>query len=116
MTNAQLYEENLTKVMAHLRAEFSNDIEQIMGTVAPDPRFAILTRESGTLELEGAEAPEAVRTHYLNLRASLDVVKSRQIRRLVGDWFVFQQSVATMRTRAGSDGPGHEFPVDTAVL
>jgi hypothetical protein len=104
--------------MAHLRAEFSNDIEQIMETVAPDPRFAILTRESGRLELELAEAPEAVRTHYLNLRASLDVVQSRQIRRLVGDWFVFQQSVATMRTREGSDASGspHEFPVDTAVL
>jgi hypothetical protein len=118
MTNAQLYAENLTKVMAHLRAEFSNDIEQIMETVAPDPRFAILTRESGSLELEIAEAPEAVRAHYLNLRASFDVVQSRQIRRLVGDWFVFQQSVATMRTRVGSDGAGspHEFPVDTAVL
>jgi hypothetical protein len=118
MTNAHLYAENLTKVMAHLRAEFSNDIEQIMETVAPEPRFAILTRESGTLELEVAEVPGAVRAHYLNLRASLDVVQSRQIRRLVGDWFVFQQSVATMRTRAGSDGSGspHEFPVDTAVL
>jgi hypothetical protein len=118
MTNAQLYAENLTKVMAHLRAEFSNDIEQIMETVAPDPRFAILTRESGNLDLEIAEAPEAVRAHYRNLRASLDVVQSRQIRRLAGDWFVFQQSVATMRTRSGSDGLGspHEFPIDTAVL
>jgi hypothetical protein len=31
---------------------------------------------------------------------------------------VFQQSVATMRTRQGSDGTGspHEFPVDMAVL
>jgi hypothetical protein len=118
MSSAELYAENLSKVMAHLRAEFSNDIDQIMQTVAPDPRFAILTRESGTLELEVAEAAEEVRTHYLNLRASLDVVKSRQIRRLVGDWFVFQQSVATMRTRQGSDGRGgpHDFPVDTAVL
>jgi hypothetical protein len=119
MTNTQLYEENLTKVMAHLRAEFSNDIDQIMESVAPDPRFAVLTRETGALELEVAEVPEAVRDHYLNLRRSLDVVRSRQIRRLVSDWFVFQQSVATMRTRGGSgdgtSGP-HEFPVDTAVL
>lgn len=119
MNNAHLYEENLGKVMAHLRAEFSNDIDQIMDSVAPDPRFAILTRESGHLELEVAEAPAAVREHYLNLRASFDVVRSRQIRRLVGDWFVFQQSVATMRTRPAADDPaasGHEFPVDTAVF
>jgi hypothetical protein len=101
-----------------LRAEFSNDIDQIVGTVAPNPRFAILTRETGGLELEVAEEPEAVREHYLNLRRSLDVVRSRQIRRLVGDWFVFQQSVATMRTRREfADGAiPHEFPVDTAVL
>jgi hypothetical protein len=118
VTDAHRHAENLAKVMAHLRAEFSNDIDQIMQTVAPDPRFAILTRESGDLELEVAEVPEAVRAHYLHLRASLDVVQSRQIRRLVGDWFVFQQSVATMRTRVGSGGSRrpHEFPVDTAVL
>lgn len=119
MAHAQLYEENLAKVMAHLRAEFSNDIDQIMETVAPNPRFAILTRETGSLELEVAQVPEAVREHYLNLRRSLDVVQSRQIRRLVGDWFVFQQSVATMRTRREYDDEGatpHEFPVDTAVL
>jgi len=119
MGNAHLYEENLRKVMAHLHAEFSNDIDQIMDSVAPDPRFAILTRESGQLELEVAEDAVAVRQHYLNLRASYDVVRSRQIRRLVGDWFVFQQSVATMRTRPDADDPEaspHEFPVDTAVF
>jgi hypothetical protein len=115
MTNTQLYEANLAKVMAHLHAEFSNDIDQIMDSVAPDPRFAVLTRETGALELEVAEVPEAVRDHYLNLRRSFDVVRSRQIRRLVGDWFVFQQSVATMRTREGTGAP-HDFPVDTAVF
>jgi len=117
MTTAQRQEENLAKVMAHLRAEFSNDIDQIMDTVAPDPRFFIVTREKGTLELEVAETPETVRAHYVNLRSSLDVVRSRQIRRIVSDWFVLQQSVATMRTR-GEDPSGapHDFPVDTAVL
>src|ERR1700735_3425009 len=99
MTTAAVQEENLAKVMAHLRAEFSNDIDQIMGTVAPDPRFFIVTREQGTLELEVAETLEAVRDHYVNLRSSFDVLRSRQIRRIVSDWFVFQQSVATMRTR-----------------
>jgi hypothetical protein len=119
MTIAQLHEENLAKVMAHLGAEFSNDIDRIMGTVAPDPRFFIVTREDGKLELEVAETPGAVRDHYVNLRSSFDVVRSRQIRRVVGDWFVFQQSVATMRTRAGRDAQTldpHDFVVDTAVL
>jgi ketosteroid isomerase-like protein len=119
MTIAQLHEENLAKVMAHLRAEFSNDIDEIMGTVAPDPRFFIVTREHGKLELEVAETPAAVRDHYVNLRTSLDVVRSRQIRRIAGEWFVFQQSVATMRTRAGADDRSadpHDFGVDTAVL
>jgi hypothetical protein len=49
----------------------------------------------------------------------LDVVRSRQIRRIVSDWFVFQQSVATMRARAGRDdhpAEPHDFAVDTAVL
>ena len=119
MTIAHNYEANLAKVMAHLRAEFSNDIDQIMGTVAPDPRFFIVTREHGELELEVAETPAAVRGHYVNLRTSLDVVRSRQIRRIVSDWFVFQQSVATMRARAGLDDHSvepHDFAVDTAVL
>jgi hypothetical protein len=119
MTIAHMYEENLAKVMAHLRAEFSNDVDQIMSTVAPDPRFFIVTREYGKLELEVAETPGAVRDHYVNLRTSLDVVRSRQIRRIVSDWFVFQQSVATMRARAGRDdhpAEPHDFAVDTAVL
>jgi hypothetical protein len=117
MTRAQLQEENLAKVMAHLRAEFSNDVDQIMDTVAPDPRFFIVTREQGTLKLEVAETPETVRAHYVNLRSSLDVVRSRQIRRIVSEWFVLQQSVATMRTRGGeTTGDSHDFPVDTAVL
>src|ERR1700722_2901308 len=117
MSNAHRYEENVGKVMAHLRAEFSNDIDQIMDSVHPEPRFAILTRESGRLELEVAEDPAAVREHYLNLRSSFDVVRSRQLRRTVGDWFVFQQSVATMRTRPTArddQAGGHEFAVDTA--
>ena len=67
--------------------------------------------------MEVAETPEAVRAHYVNLRSSLDVVRSRQIRRIVSDWFVLQQSVATMRAR-GDDHAGdpHDFAVDTAVL
>ena len=119
MSTVRRYEENLGKVMAHLEAEFSNDIERIMDSVAPTPRFAILTREAGTLELEVAETRDAVRDHYESLRSSLDVVRSRQIRRLVSDWFVFQQSVATLRTRPGTGSPAvgpHDFSVDTAVL
>ena len=117
MTTAQLQDENLAKVMAHLRAEFSNDIDQIMDTVAPDPHFFIVTREHGTLELEIAETTEAVREHYVNLRTSLDVLRSRQIRRIASDWFVLQQSVATMRPRGdGPSGDSHDFAVDTAVL
>jgi hypothetical protein len=116
---AQLYEENLSKVQAHLQAEFSNDIDQILDTVAPNPRFAILTRESGALEFEIPQTIEGVREHYVNLRSSLDVLRSRQIRRIVSDWFVFQQSVATMRPRVDGDGPtgpDRDFAVDTAVL
>ncbi len=117
MTTAQLQDDNLAKVMAHLRAEFSNDVDLIMDTVAPDPHFFIVTREHGRLELEVAETPEAVRAHYVNLRTSLDVVRSRQIRRIVSDWFVLQQSVATMRTRDDdASGDPHDFTVDTAVL
>lgn len=119
MTNAQVCEENLAKVTAHLQAEFSNDVDQIMKTVAPEPRFAIVTQGASGLELEVAETPQAVRHHYVNLRSALDVVRSRQIRRITGEWFVFQQSVATMRAGADPDGrvgDAHEFPVDTAVL
>jgi hypothetical protein len=119
VSTARRYEENLAKVEAHLEAEFSNDIGRIMDSVAPTPRFAILSREGGALELEVAETRDTVRAHYENLRSALDVVRSRQIRRLVSDWFVFQQSVATLRTRPGTGGPAagpHDFSVDTAVL
>lgn len=89
-----------------------------MRSVDDDPRFAILTRESGFLEFEVAETAAAVREHYVNLRRGLEVVTSRQIRRLVSDWFVFQQSVATMRPAGGAalGGGAGTFAVDTAVL
>ncbi len=117
--SSKLYEANLAKVQAHLQAEFSNDIDQIMASVTSDPRFAIITRENGQLEFEVPETLDGVREHYLNLRSTLDVLRSRQIRRIIGDWFVFQQSVATMRPRAAADaglGAAHDFAVDTAVL
>jgi hypothetical protein len=116
---SQLYEENLEKVHAHLQAEFSNDIDRIMGSVAQDPRFAILTREAGVLEFEVPETLDGVREHYVNLRSTLEVLRSRQIRRIVSNWFVFQQSVATMRPRSAADahlGSAQDFAVDTAVL
>src|SRR5580698_4465373 len=117
MTKAQLHEENLSKVMAHIQAEVSGDIDQLMGTIASDPRFFVVTKERGTLELEVAETPSAVREHYVDLHSSLDVLRSCQIRRIIGDWFVFQQSVATMRPHAGAlSGDGHDFAVDTAIL
>jgi len=117
MTKAQLHEENLAKVMAHIQAEVSGDIDLLLGTVAPDPRFFVVTKEQGTLELEVAETPAAVREHYVNLHSSLDVLRSCQIRRIIGDWFVFQQSVATMRPHAETQsGDGHDFAVDTAIV
>jgi hypothetical protein len=117
MATMQLHEENLAKVTAHIDAECSGDVDQIVGTVAPDPRFFVVTKEEGKLELEVAESPAAVREHYVNLHSSLDVLRSRQIRRIIGDWFVFQQSVATMRPHADTQSEnGNDFAVDTAIV
>jgi len=103
---------NIDTVNAHLAAEFSNDVDGILSTVDPEPRFVLCLPADGALTLAAISDWEGVVGHYSGMKQWLDVLRSTQIRRLSTDWYVFQQSVATVRDVASRK----EYAVDTAVF
>jgi hypothetical protein len=114
---AALYASNLRKVQIHVDSECGNDADVIMTTVEDDPRFAILwpADANEALQIDARTDTPSVHDHYASMRETIEVVKSVQVRRIVSDWFVFHESVATMRDVADKNG-GIEFEVNTAVI
>jgi hypothetical protein len=105
---------NLATVDGHVAAEFSNDVEAILATVDPEPRFVVCIPADADerLALSVRVDTPGVEDHYRTLRQSIDVVRSTQVRRVSTDWYVFQQSVATVRDVTTRN----EYPIDTAVF
>jgi hypothetical protein len=110
-----VYAGNVGKVRAHLDAECSNSIENILGTVGEDARFAVLwPQDGGKMQLGVCLDMPSVEEHYRGLRSSLDVLSTTQTKRVVGDWYVLQQSVAMFQNTKNESGV--PFPIDTVVL
>lgn len=103
---------NLDTVNSHLAAEFSNDVDAILATVDPAPRFVLCLPADGRRTLGVLVDWDGVVGHYSGMKQWLDVLNSTQVRRLSTDWYVFQQSVAMVRNVENRN----EYPVDTAVL
>lgn len=102
----------IDSVNAHIAAEFTNDVDTILSTVDPEPRFALCLPADGQLTLTVYPDWDGVVRHYSGMKEWQDVVRSTQVRRLSSDWYVFQQSVATVRDVATRN----EYAVDTAVF
>jgi hypothetical protein len=119
-TLADLQRHNLRMVAVHVAAEFGNRIPEIVATITPECRYPLLHRDDGGgLQLEVITDLEGARHYYSRMRQGLDIVASRQIRRITTDWYVFNHSIATMRHTGdigGSAATGREHLIQSTTL
>ena len=94
-----------------------------MSTVSADPWFPLPERTPGGLTLVVAEGTREVHDYYAARADGYVVLASSQLKQLVTDWYVFNESAATLRqTGAIGDatpeitGGDAEFVVNSAVL
>jgi hypothetical protein len=109
----------LDAVRAHIAAEVDTRTEVIMSTVSADPWFALPDRIAQGLELTVAEGTADVTTYYDNRSDGYVVLASNQLKQLVADWYVFNESAATLRQTGpigDTEASDVEFVVNSAVL
>jgi hypothetical protein len=109
----------LGTVRAHIAAEVDTRTDVIMSTVSADPWFPLPERLPEGLELTVADGTLEVTSYYANRADGYVVLASNQLKQLVADWYVFNESAATLRqTGAIGDvtGGDAEFVVNSAVL
>lgn len=106
----------------HIAAETSTDVEAICATVARDVFFALPVRTraghelgAGTVLTDFAD----VRGYYETRSGSYVVQASNQLKSVAADWYLFNESSATLLGTGsvnGADAEGREFVVNSAVL
>jgi hypothetical protein len=109
----------LEAVRAHIAAEVDTRTDVIMSTVSADPWFPLPDRLPDGLALTVVEGTAGVTAYYSDRSDGYVVLASNQLKQLVADWYVFNESVATLRQTGtiGDVGPGDaEFVVHSAVL
>jgi hypothetical protein len=109
----------LDVVRAHIAAEVDTRTDVIMSTVSADPWFPLPERTAGGIEMVVAEGTPPVRDYYADRSDAYVVLASNQLKQTVTDWYVFNESVATLRqTGPIGDVPAGdaEFAVQSAVL
>jgi hypothetical protein len=109
----------LDAVRAHIAAEVDTRTDVIMSTVSVDPWFPLPDRLPTGLTLEVVEGTADVTTYYAARSEGYVVLGSNQLKQLVADWYVFNESAATLR-QTGAIGTvpagDAEFVVQSAVL
>jgi len=109
----------LDAVRAHIAAEVDTRTDVIMSTVSADPWFPLPDRRPSGLALEVVEGTDAVTSYYSQRSEGYVVLASNQLKQVAADWYVFNESAATLRQTGaiGSVPPGDaEFVVQSAVL
>jgi hypothetical protein len=104
----------LHTVRRHIAAETTADTDLICSTVSRNVFFAVPIRTR-----KGNEIPpgtvltsyDEVYDYYAKRAESYVVVASSQLRSISSDWYVFNESAATLRP-----GDGPEFVVNSAIL
>jgi len=115
-------EASLLCVRSHVASETTGDAKAICETGSPDVFFAVPLRTRSGNEIP----PGTVLTHfdqvndYYSKRVdSYVVLDSTQLKSVAGDWYVFNESAASLRGtgRIGDvDATDREFVVNSAVL
>jgi hypothetical protein len=106
-------------VRAHIAAEVDTRTEVIMSTVSADPWFPLPDRTAEGLTLTVLEGTAPVHDYYADRSDAYVVLASNQLKQMVTDWYVFNESAATLRqTGPIGDVPAGdaEFVVNSAVL
>jgi hypothetical protein len=106
-------------VRAHIAAEVDTRTDVIMSTVSADPWFPLPERLPAGLALTVVEGTADVTAYYSERSEGYVVVASHQLKQLVADWYVFNESAATLRQTGpiGTVPAGDaEFIVQSAVL
>lgn len=115
-------ERSLFNVRYHVIEETAEDADAVCKTISKDVFFAVPNRTR-----QGNELPpgtvlttyDQVRDYYAGRLGSYAVLDSRPLRSVAGDWYVFNDSAATLRgtgTVGDIDASGAEFVVNSAVL
>ena len=109
----------LDAVRTHIAAEVDTRTEVIMSTVSADPWFPLPDRAPEGLGLTVAEGTADVTRYYAERSDGYVVLASNQLKQLVADWYVFNESAATLRQTGpigDVEGVDVEFVVNSAVL
>ena len=115
-------ERSLFTVRSHVAAETTADTDRICATVSRDVFFAVphRTREGNAIAPGTVlTSHEAVRDYYAGRAGAYVVLDSRQLKSTARDWYVFNESAATLRGTGpigAVDATGREFVVNSAVL
>lgn len=106
----------------HIAAETSTDVDNICSTIASDVFFAVPVRTRAGQELRSGtvlSGPEQVRGYYEGRSGSYVVKESAQVKSITTDWYVFNESAATLLGTGmvgDVDATGREWVVNSAVL
>jgi hypothetical protein len=100
----------------HMAAEYKNDVDLIMDTVAPRPRYVMGGRGRPTVIYQDLDA---VRAMYSVTKGDADLVVQKEVNRIVSDWYLFGASHGHYRHRGvvdGVDRAGVEYTVPLAAF
>jgi hypothetical protein len=106
----------------HIEAETSANVDAICATIAADVFFAVPVRTRAGQELRPGTVlvgPEQVRSYYEGRAGSYVVRESAQVKSITSDWYVFNESAATLLGTGmvgDVDATGREWTVNSAVL
>lgn len=115
-------EQSLFTVRYHVVEETAEDADAVCATISRDVFFAVPNRTRAGNELPPGTVLttyDQVRDYYAGRLGSYAVLDSRPLRSVAGDWYVFNDSAATLRGtgQVGDvDASGAEFVVNSAVL
>ncbi|MBW2423463.1 MAG: hypothetical protein JRG86_04405 [Deltaproteobacteria bacterium] len=115
-------EHSLYMARRHVAAETSTDTDYICSTISRDVFFAVPVRkrEGNALPPESVlTSYDAVHDYYAGRADAYVVLDSKQLKSVAGDWYVFNESAATLRgtgSIGASDAAGAEFVVNSAIL
>ena len=115
-------ERSLFTVRYHVIEETAVDAEAVCATISKDVFFAVPNRTRAGNEIPPGTvltSYDQVRDYYAGRLDSYAVLDSRPLRSIAGDWYVFNDSAATLRGTGAvgdADATGAEFVVNSAVL
>jgi hypothetical protein len=107
---------------SHIAAETSTDVDEIVATVSQDVFFALPVRTRAGHELRDGSVLttfDQVRSYYSNRSGSYVVRDSAQLKSLTTDWYVFNETAATLEGtgQVGDvDATGRTWVVRSIVL